>query len=478
MTIFFVLAILAAGSEPVTVHFFYSPDCGHCMDMLLGDIPALQAKYRFIFKKYDMNVIENYRLLEEMEAGVDTIGDDIPVIFVADSVFYGPKEAKERLEPTLKLYTRKKPAVHEDTVKIRVDTVVIHTAEINLYYFYHVECPECRRFEVLLNGLKKRYPDMVVHRHDMFDDSSKVLYEAIAGERDVPEKKRLVAPAVFVGDDYLIKDISAAAFEALVMKYQDGSPRLDSLRNEYAEKNIFRRFARFSIFGIIAAGFLDGINPCAFATIIFFVSYLLFLGRRRRDIIIMSVSFIAAVFASYLAIGLGAYSLLRFLAQFEIVGRIIFLIFGIAALVLGVLSLYDFFAARAGKTNRMILQLPLGIKQRIHEGIKEKTRVGGIVTGSLVAGFLISFLEFGCTGQVYLPTITFVISRAGFALKPVFALVIYNLVFIIPLAVIALLGIIFTTKNIAISLEKKIPMIKILTAILFFGLGILLILSV
>jgi hypothetical protein len=127
--------------------------------------------------------------------------------------------------------------------------------------------------------------------------------------------------------------------------------------------------------------------------------------------------------------------------------------------------------------NKMVLQLPLGIKQRIHKNIKERTAVGGIIFGSFLAGFLISFLEFGCTDQVYLPTITYIISISEFALKPILALFAYNVMFILPLILIAVLAVIFTTKNIASSLEKKIPTVKFLTAMLFFILGGLLILS-
>ncbi|GAI54109.1 unnamed protein product, partial [marine sediment metagenome] len=84
------------------VHVFYTPDCEHCMDILLDDIPKLQNKYRFTLKKYDIDILKNYTLLEEMEKGVKNIGEDLPVIFVGDSVFYGPKEVRKSLETTLK----------------------------------------------------------------------------------------------------------------------------------------------------------------------------------------------------------------------------------------------------------------------------------------------------------------------------------------------------------------------------------------
>jgi hypothetical protein len=192
----------------------------------------------------------------------------------------------------------------------------------------------------------------------------------------------------------------------------------------------------------------------------------------------MAVSFITAVFIAYFLIGVGAYGLLKYLVGYSIIAKIIFLCFGTLAIILGLLSLRDYLYARRGELDKMLLQLPLGIKQRIHRDIKERTAVGGIIGGSFLAGLVISFLEFGCTGQIYLPTITFMISKVGWSLKPILSLLVYNVMFVIPLIVIALIAIVFTTQGIAKALASKIPVIKLLTAILFFVLGVLLILSV
>ncbi|MGB3340435.1 MAG: hypothetical protein WBB37_03025 [bacterium] len=476
--------VILAQSPNVVVHFFYVRDCGHCMDILLGDIPRLQNKYKFQFRKYDMDIMDNYRLLEKMEETVKDIGEDLPVIFIADSVFYGPLEAQEKLETTLKLYAKNvNPVIIRDTIKVPTDTASADTmnkalSAIHLFYFYQPGCQGCDRTEIVLNHGQQVHDQLVIHRYDILDDSNKVFFEALAQKIGLLDADRLVAPTIIIGDNYLSRqEINLTNLDSLALKYQKGSPEFKTLDLALAEKNIIKRFARFSVFGIIFAGLIDGVNPCAFATLIFFVSYLLFIGRRRRDIIIMSFFFILAVFISYFAIGLGAYNLLKYLSNYALISKIIFLCFGIIALVLGVLSLRDFFLARQGKLDKMILQLPLGIKRRIHKNIKEKTAVGGIVIGSLVAGLAISYLEFGCTGQVYLPTITFMISKAGISLKPLISLLLYNLMFILPLIIIAILASLFTTKKIAKSLEAKIPIIKLLTAILFFALGLLLILS-
>lgn len=473
------IALILLFSQPpgITIHFFYSPSCGHCQDILLADLPQLQARYRFSLKKYDIEIIDNLRLLEKMEANIPDRTDDLPVVFVGDSVFYGPDETRQKLESTLKTLSRTSPPINPDTIKSAADTVIHLTGVVHLYYFYQIECRECERTEILLNTLIKKYRAIMVHRYDLGTDSSKLLYEALAGPRGIPENLRLVAPAIIIGTEWLIKDISLSRLEELIQKYSAGSPRLDTVSIGNAGNAIVNRFQTFSVFGIIAAGFLDGINPCAFATIVFFISYLIFAGRRRRAILLMAFFFILAVFVSYFAIGLGAYRLLQFFTRVKLLTLILFRLFGILAIVLGLLSLYDFYLSRRGQIRKMLLQLPLSVKQRIHKSIKEKTGTGGIVIGSLAAGFLISFLEFGCTGQVYLPTITFIISQQGLSARPILYLLMYNLMFILPLVVIALTASLLSREQTAAFLEKRIPQVKLATALLFFGLGIALLLT-
>lgn len=467
-----------AQTSDIVVHFFYSPDCGHCLDILFEDIPRLQKQYSFQCKKYDIEILAHYELLENMEENIENVGEDLPVIFVGDSVFYGPEETREKLGSTLKTLSVQYKKVMKDTATIKTDSIILAGGEIHLYYFYQTGCKECDRPEMLLTALQKEYVNVRIHRFNILDDSSKIIFEALAQRNNIPQDERLIVPTIVIGDDYIIKEnITLKKVNALLKKYEKGSSKIDTVNAKAAEQSILQRFSQFSIVGIVVAGLLDGVNPCAFATLIFFVSYLLFIGRSRKDIILMALFFISAVFIAYFAIGIGAYSMLRYLSGFKIIAKIIFLGFGGIALILGILSLRDYTLARRGDYKKMILQLPLGIKQRIHKDVKEKTAVGSIIFGSLSAGFIISFLEFGCTGQVYLPTIIFIISKIGFALKPILALVVYNIMFIMPLIGIAVLATLFSTQAIAQSLETKIPLIKLCTAVLFFGLGGLLILS-
>jgi hypothetical protein len=99
-------------------------------------------------------------------------------------------------------------------------------------------------------------------------------------------------------------------------------------------------------------------------------------------------------------------------------------------------SFYDAHLARRGKLKDIKLQLPESIKSRIKGVIRTRTRTSGIVAGALVIGFLVSSLELVCTGQVYLPTLAFVSDISGMRLHAFAYLVLYNVMFTIPLLVV------------------------------------------
>lgn len=104
--------------------------------------------------------------------------------------------------------------------------------------------------------------------------------------------------------------------------------------------------------------------------------------------------------------------------------------------------------------------------------------IWGLLMSALIAGFLVSIIEAVCTGQVYLPTIIFVLKTAVLKLQALAYILIYNIMFILPLVAIflfALLGV--TSEQFARFLKKHLVAIKIVMAVLFFTLGIVLVYS-
>ena len=101
------------------------------------------------------------------------------------------------------------------------------------------------------------------------------------------------------------------------------------------------------------------------------------------------------------------------------------------------------------------------------------------VAGAFIAGFLVSILEFACTGQVYLPTITLVVRQEGLNSLAVLYLLMYNVCFILPLLFV--FGFVYfgmSSKGIAKIMESRVGMVKLILAVVFFFVGGLLIWTV
>ena len=157
------------------------------------------------------------------------------------------------------------------------------------------------------------------------------------------------------------------------------------------------------------------------------------------------------------------------------------------------MAVYDFCKFKKTKdASGLILQLPQAVKNQIHriiglhyridknkkEAQAPKRVILRLVSSALITGFLVSILEAICTGQTYLPTITFILKSGQLRLYALGYLLLYNFMFIIPLLIIfifALLGV--TNAQFTAYLKKNMLMIKIAMAILFFGLGTFLIVN-
>jgi len=249
-------------------------------------------------------------------------------------------------------------------------------------------------------------------------------------------------------------------------------------------------FKSFVPLSVIIAGLEDGINPCAFTVIVFFISFLALQGYRKRELFFIGAAFILAVFLTYLCIGLGIFNFFYRFRGFWVITHLVNIVIGAASILFGVFALYDFIKfKRTGSTDGLVLQLPKPVKERIHKVVgffyrkdlrQEQQRpspgLAKLIASTLVTGFLVSLLEAVCTGQVYLPTIAFVLKASPLKLQALGYLLLYNIMFIIPLVVIFVFALMGTTSaQFSGFLKKHLGIIKIFMAVLFFGLGIFLI---
>ena len=352
---------------------------------------------------------------------------------------------------------------------------------IYIFYFHKRGCQKCARASEILKRLQTKYPPIVVELK--YAKENRELLEAMGALYEVPQVKRLTTPAVFIGDEYLLDELDEKRLEAVIQKYlQTGVvsrlPQAE-VKTEEASDEIVQRFNAFGTLTVAGAGLLDGINPCAFATIVFFISYMSLVGRGRMEMLVAGGAFAAAVFVTYLLLGMGLLKFLSFLNEFSLVAKCVYLLAAIGTFALAFLSLYDAYKAKQGKVREITLQLPKSLKQRIHKVIREQTRTSGVIIGALVIGFAISALELVCTGQVYLPTITFVMGVEGMRGHALAYLILYNLMFIVPLLVV--FGFVYwgtTSMQLGGVLQRHLMPVKLGTGVLLVGLGLWLLSSI
>jgi hypothetical protein len=232
---------------------------------------------------------------------------------------------------------------------------------------------------------------------------------------------------------------------------------------------------------------MEGMNPCALATLVFFISYLTMVGRKRKEIFWGGLAFSGTAFLTHLLIGIGILGFIQHLSFLPLFSKIVYLITFLIALLLGILSLYDYIQLKKGRPSKMKLQVPNFLKKKIHRMIRVRSNVLEtnkesasirFLFSAVVIGFLVTLFQSTCTSQVYLPTILFVTNIPSMRGSAVLYLIFYNFVYILPLLVI--FGIVYwgvTSEQLSFFLQKRASTIKLLTSVFFFALAGILILS-
>ena len=359
--------------------------------------------------------------------------------------------------------------------------VVVSTEPIRVLFFYKPGCKDCERIRDMLRVIGESQA-LNVEEHNIERSEGAEINQTLCVRFRVEPELQQVTPAVFTQAGALVKtQVTFNALQRLIEKTSEQSvdatwSRVDEKERESAGGEIADRFSSFSIGWVALAGLLDGINPCAFATIIFFLSYLRVAKRSRREILLVGAAFITAVFLAYFAVGLGLSQLVAKLEAFAWVRTWLNRALALVALVLAWLSFRDGIKALRGKIEESTLQLPDFLKTRIRGVIRLQAKSAHFVLAAFASGIVISLLELACTGQVYLPTIVYMMKQGS--LTAVGYLLLYNIAFVLPLIVIFVLAWLGMTSEAMIGWQRRhTAAVRFAMALLFLSLWIVLLVA-
>ena len=480
-------------------YYFYSNTCSHCLDILANVLEPLQAEYpgQIDMRLLELGNPEYYRALLAVEESYQVKPEQrgLPTVVLGDQILIGEAPNKESLaeiitagiagsgiafpeipgvDPQLMVSIPVENAAAElEACTTANPEACLVDAPIYAVYFYQVGCKECNRVDTDINYLRSLYPQLVIEELNIYDNTPLANWMAERTGRSADLK----VPALFIGDQAWIGEgeITTQNLEPVLQNLSaSGSPRFwDAFDEEQATGVLGERFQSAGWLAILLAGLVDGLNPCAFATIVFFISYLTLSGRKGKEIIFTGISFTVGVFVTYLLVGLGFYRVLDLIkGALVVLSSVVYALTALLCLVLAALSIRDYFTARKGELEDMTLNLPKALRKRINATIHDSNKIGSYALGAFVSGVLVSLLELACTGQIYLPTIIFMSSVPELRGKAIGYLLLYNTMFIIPLVVVFILAYYGTSsKQLSAFLKKHAAAVKLGMAAVFLTLA-------
>ena len=233
----------------------------------------------------------------------------------------------------------------------------------------------------------------------------------------------------------------------------------DCITSKVKKKNALQKFIESSfLLLIITTGFLAGIHPCTIAVLLFFVAFLFTLHRTRAGIFKIGLTYIIGVFLAYFFIGLGLLKAIILFEQPHAFARIA----AFAVIILGLVNIKEFFWY--GKW--ISLGIPHASKKYII-GLVHKAPI----PAALILGMLVGLCSFGCTAGIYFSILGLLLTKAtqGF-----FYLLMYNIMFILPLIIILIIA---SNRNVVEKMEKleesEKKYVKLIAGIIMIILGIL-----
>lgn len=294
----------------------------------------------------------------------------------------------------------------------------VHASGVVIEFFYHSDCVPCIEPKRLLERLNQEYSPLIeVEWMNMKSTNAleRYMYYNMSGR-----------PSLVFNHDpsTALYNLSEKNLRTKIEYYID-NPSIINGSKEGIDLNSIIDRPVLTLPMVIIAGLVDGINPCAFSLLIFFLSFLFSLKRTRASIIGMGLTYIVGIYVGYISIGLGLLHTVTILGT-----RNIFGLLGVVILAaLGLLQIRD----------AMTFEKPLMVFPRFVLPMFKRLTERETYPMAFLLGLMVSLFEFPCSGGVYIG-IMFLLSSNTSPYAGAMYLILYNLMFIAPLFIVLLVG--------------------------------------
>ena len=448
--LFFLSSIdgIAQAESPIILDFYYSESCGSCIPY--KELIISEFENNPDYNKILTVNIKDVDLQEYLDEWRDSY-DFYPYPFVVISSSYQTSEIIGEFEISTEYLSE---IINEFYFNLDIIPVVNSSQHLSADLFFNDSCVSCDQYIALFNQIYSNFSANFSFQPKDIDEN--ITYQ-------LEYQQILIESSTNYSTPILVLYSNGSMLSIIDQDNITSSAHyLDNVLHQYVKninpnkknENIIQTpFGPIDITAwslpllTIILGGIDSFNPCAFFILIFLLNLLIYAKSRRRMLLIGGIFIFFSGFL-YMVFMFFLYELFRQLQTNPATLLIITLAVGAIVLPMGLLNIKDFFYFKKGAS----LSIPDSKKPKIYKKMRnlvKNQKLGATIIGTIVLAGTVNFYELLCT--LGLP-FAFTKALSNFSITDSSAtyymyILLYNIVYVIPLFIIVLIFVITLGKR-------------------------------
>lgn len=303
-------------------------------------------------------------------------------------------------------------------------------------------------------------------------DEQNTMIKNFISERDINVaveglEGKSVRPSKFSNPGGTIEFDNAMEVNGWLLQW-DG-PSVDGTNDSTSSSTDGTNSGALTIGKTIALALADSVNPCAISVLaLMLLSIVTYNPGNRKQVLLSGLAFVLAVVVMYLLYGFLIVKAFEFIQSIAEIKLYLYRGLGAVAIILGLLEIKDYFKYKPGG---VATEMPMSMRPKMQNLIAKVTSpVGAFGMGLFVTLFLLP-----CTIGPYI-ILGGLIAEGGFV-PAIPYLLLYNLIFVLPMIIITLIVFFGSKKVEDISdwRERNVRKMHLIAGIAMLAIGILMV---
>ncbi len=326
--------------------------------------------------------------------------------------------------------------------------------------YYGQGCPHCARLEERLDEVASETGSIYVVKKEVYFNSvnNKEMQE-LMDYFGLDMNLRGVPFTLIDNRSAISGEVSKERLEEIITEHF----RNESISGIYTELSFTPRngvspATHLTLAMLIGAAAVDAINPCTITVMVLLLGVIL-MSEGKRKMALAAATFIIVVFIAYLLMGVGILTAI----QHSGLTSLFYQIVTVAAFLLAMMEFNAYFRYKPGF---FAVEMPMFLRPYTKKVMKKATSIPGVAFAALMC----SLFLLPCSSGPYLMVLGMLANAV--TLKALFYLVLYNIIFVVPMVVIAAAVYMgrTTVEEIGDMRERYIRQIHLISGLILFAL--------